>query len=156
MRLSNGFRLRGGGAFLAIALLAVAIMALPAIGKDGSGSGLNGPRPAGTIESFEDGELVVALAKGGTISAKVLRRTKIRCGHHRDGGDRRRARRGGNDDPAQHDVGDDSPSGSGHDSGRRGHCNADDLVPGATVIRAEIVLTHGIAAYEKIALRPAA
>ena len=80
MRL-QGNRLRAGGTMLAAALLAVAILALPAIGKNGENSS-NGPRAAGTIESFdsESGELVVALGGGGTISAKVVRRTQIRCG----------------------------------------------------------------------------
>lgn len=157
MRPKHGFRLRAGGMVLTAALLAVAILALPAIGKNGGG-GSKGPRAAGTIESFEDGQLVVALAKGGTISAKVVRRTKIRCG--RDGRDHRRSRRGS--DRGQGASGGEAPQSQPadadgrRDKGRRGRCNAGDLVPGATVKRAEIVLTHGKALYKKIGLLPAA
>lgn len=136
MRPQHGFRLRAGGMVLTAALVAVAILALPAIGKNGSGDGSKGPRAAGMIESFdpESGQLVVALGEGGSISAKVVRRTKIRCGrggHRNDVAERR-------------------------NRGRRGHCNAGDLVPGATVKRAEIVLTHGKALYKKVGLLPAA
>lgn len=40
----------------------------------------------------------------------------------------------------------------GHRPGHR--CNAGDLVPGAVVVRAEIVLTHGNAFYARIGLLP--
>lgn len=157
MRL-HGNRLRAGGTMLAAALLAVAILALPAIGKGGENSG-NGPRAAGTIESFdnESGELVVALGEGGTISAKVVRRTRIRCGRSHHGANHQRRARRGADDPTTHDANDDSNGGAGGgNKGRRGHCNVDDLVPGATVMKAEIVLTHGKAIYKKVGLLPAA
>lgn len=152
----QGNRLRAGGTMLAAALLAVAILALPAIGKNGEGNG-SGPRAAGTIESFdkESGELVIALGEGGTISAKVVRRTRIRCGRHRHGANHQRRARRGSGDPATHDAGDNN-GGNHANQGRRGRCNVDDLVPGATVKRAEIVLTHGKAIYKKVGLLPAA
>jgi len=144
---TRGFRLRIGGTMLAAALLAVAILALPAIGKGGGNGDSGGPRAAGTIESFdsESGELVVALSKGGTISAQVVRRTRIRCGRDHRGergeskGATKRNRRGAKGN-----------------RGRRGHCTVDALVPGTTVKRAEIVLTHGQALYRKVGLLPAA
>lgn len=63
------------------------------------------------------------------------------------------------DDRGEHgaqgdEQGDDHPG----DHGDRGHhgrrCNAGDLVEGAVVMRAEIVLTHGKALYKKIGLLP--
>lgn len=153
----HGSRLRAGGTMLAAALLAVAILALPAIGKGGENSG-NGPRAAGTIESFdnESGELTIALGEGGTISALVVRRTHIRCGRDDHGAKHQRRARRGADDPATHDAGDNNGGAEGGNNGRRGHCNVDDLVPGATVMKAEIVLTHGKAIYKKVGLLPTA
>lgn len=204
MRQHGYKRGRLGGVLLAVALGAVAMLALPAIGVGKRGHDGHGPRPAGTISSFdpETHMLTVDLAKGGEISALVVRRTHIRCGEdgrrHRRRGHRRG--RGGDDAsasrradadegrsaPSESDGGDavgdgrgvrgqDEPGddrggrglepgednhaqgehhrGRGHDHGRHG-CNAGDLVEGATVIRAEIVLTHGKAIFKKIGLLP--
>lgn len=201
---AHGKRARLGGVFLAVALAAVAILALPAIGLGKHGSDdRNGPRPAGTVSSFdnETGELTVDLGGGGTISALVVRRTQIRCGrgrHHLRGGKHRRghgagaSRRGhGEDgeDRGEDELGDDRggrgdgeagedeagedrggrgfepgddrgnhAAGEDHRGGGHGHhgrrCNAGDLVEGAVVMRAEIVLTHGKALYKKIGLLP--
>lgn len=197
---AHGKRARLGGVLLAVALAAVAILALPAIGigKHG-GDDRNGPPAAGVVSSFdsETGELTVALGDGGTISALVVRRTQIRCGrgrHHLRGGKHRRrhaagvSRRGqgeagedrgedelgddrgghGEAEPGEDrggrglepgddrggdaaEAGDDDRSGHGH---RGGRCNAGDLVEGAVVMRAEIVLTHGKALYKEIGLLP--
>ena len=176
---SHGKRARLGGVLLAVALAAAAILALPAIGlsKNGSDKGA-GPPPAGTIESFdtETGELVVDLADGDTISALVVRRTKIRCGkgrRHRGRHGAAASRRGESepgDDRGRHseeepggdqggrgpESGDDGvESGDHHGRGHHGErCNTGDLVEGAVVMRAEIVLTHGKALYKKIGLLP--
>lgn len=173
----HGYRGRLGGVLLAVALGALAMLALPAIGIGKHGSDHHGPRPAGTISSFdkETGVLTVALAKGGEISAMVVRRTHIRCGESR----RRHLRRGGSDDQTVDDRGGRGAEEPGEDRGDRGHepgegnhvqgdgpqqghhghrgrhgCNAGDLVEGATVIKAEIVLTHGKALFKKIGLLP--
>jgi hypothetical protein len=182
MKRSIGKRARIGGGLLAVALAALAL-ALPAIGLSKQG-GDRGPRAAGTVQSFdpETGELVVDLAKGETISGLVVRRTRIRCGegrkhHPRWRRHRRRhgasaSRRGegivGSDREAGNqptDVRGDRGVGPGedhgeqngegtHDQRRDDRCNVDDLVPGAVVMRAEIVLTHGKAIYAKIGLLP--
>jgi len=201
MRRIDGNRARLGGVMLAAALAAAAILALPGVGLGKNGKG---PRPAGTIKSFdaESGELLVDLAKGGEISGLVVRRTRIRCGEegrkhrrrhrlrkrgHRkaasasDRGERESGqdRRGPEDEVGddrggpESEVGDDrggpeSEVGDGrgrpagedgehnhrHGDGRHGHCNAGDLVEGATVMRAEIVLAHGNAFYKAIGLLP--
>jgi hypothetical protein len=173
MQRSDGNRARLGGVLLTAALGAVALLALPGIALTHD----KADRPAaGTIESFdtETGELVVDLAKGDTISGLVVRRTHIRCGdkgrhhgHHlkrRRGGKSASASRRGPDDAA-HGVrdsvpGEDRPGDDGTAPGRSENpgqgaersdrCNVEDLVPGAIVKRAEIVLTHGNAFYKKI------
>jgi len=211
MRGPKGNRARLGGVLFAVALGALVMLALPAIGVGKHGSDDRGPHPAGTISSFDNEThvLTVDLAKGGEISALVVRRTQIRCGE--DG--RRHRRRGhgrgrGGDDASASRRGSDSgednsgPGGGGDDDelgddrGRRnedepgddrgdrggrggrglepgednhvhgddrahgedhhgrGGCNAGDLVEGATVMRAEIVLTHGSAFFKKIGLLP--
>lgn len=183
-------RARLGGVLLAAALAAAAILALPGVGLGKNG---HGPRPAGTIESFdpETGELIVDLAKGETISGLVVRRTRIRCGEdgrrhrRRHRGRRRRSGKGaaasrrgdverGDDRGAPEDeAGDDrgirgdepgddrgrrhgkpGDEGDRGDSDRGDRCGVEDLVEGAVVIKAEIVLTHGNAFYRKIGLLP--
>jgi hypothetical protein len=187
MKRSTRKRARIGGALLAVSLAALAL-ALPTIGLSEEGG--QGPRAAGTIKSFdpETGELVVDLAKGGTISGLVVRRTRIRCGkgrrHHRRGrrhrrrqgasvslrgvreiGDDRRAGDAPSDVRGDRGIepGDDrggqggEPSGDAHGHGHGHHgdrCNTGDLVPGAVVMRAEMVLTHGNAFFKEIGLLP--
>jgi hypothetical protein len=96
--------------------------------------------------------------------------TASRRGAAEPGDNRRGNDRGGN---AEDEVGDDrgrrglepgdghgnhGVAGEDHRGGRShpdGRCNAGDLVEGAVVMRAEIVLTHGKALYKKIGLLPA-
>jgi len=203
----HGYRVRLGGVLLAVALGAIAMLALPAIGIGKRGHDDHGPRPAGTIASFdrETHVLTVDLARGGEISALVVRRTQIRCGEdgrrhrrrghrrgHGHGGDGVSFSRRGSDSGedrsgpggggSEDEVGDDRGGrgedevggdrggrgpepgeddhvhgedhhGEGHDHGRHG-CNAGDLIEGAIVMKAEIVLTHGDAFFKKIGLLP--
>lgn len=189
----HGYRGRLGGVLLAVALGALVMLALPAIGIGKRGHDGHGPRPAGTISSFdpETHVLTVDLAKGGEISALVVRRTQIRCGEDgrrhrrhgqgqgqgddhasasRRGSDSAEGRDGGGEDEVgeargEDEVGDDHGGrglepgeddrvhDEGDDRGRHG-CGAGDLVEGATVIKAEIVLTHGKAFFKKIGLLP--
>ncbi len=82
MRRLHGNRAKLGGTLLAVAA-ALAILALPGLA---TGHGRHHDHgPAGTVESFdpETGVLSVALAKGGTVSGLVVRRTRIRCGEGR-------------------------------------------------------------------------
>jgi hypothetical protein len=176
MKRPHGNRARLGGVLLAVALGALALLALPAIGSSPESDSDHSPPAAGTVASFdsETGELVVDLADGGSISALVVRRTQIRCGErpdhlhghghrghrasasHRDGGESgedhgERGLKPG-EDRGHHgaESGEDH-----HDHGHHGErCNTSDLVEGAVVMHAEIVLTHGKALYKKIGLLP--
>lgn len=175
----HGNRARLGGVLLAVGLGALALLALPALGI---GKGGDGPRAAGTVESFdrETGLLVVDLAKGRKIAGLVVRRTKIRCARH----DRRHQRARRRAQAAQRDVapdrvapaadrerGEEPPRRDGEgaevdaeapelgeepgtDKRRPKRC-IDALVPGAVVKRAEMVLAHGNAFYKKIGVLPA-
>lgn len=193
MKRPHGNRARLGGVLLAVALGALALLALPAIGLSHNSDGDHSPPAAGTIASFnpETGELVVDLADGETISALVVRRTQIRCGEgpHHFRGHRHAATashrgesgpsddRGTPGDEVGDDHGDrglesgddrhgdqpdddrgvhgDEPGEDNHDHGHHGErCNTGDLVEGAVVMRAEIVLTHGKALFKKIGLLP--
>lgn len=137
MELSEGNRTRLGALVLTVALGACALLALPGlgIGKDNPPGG----EPAGTIESFdpETSQLVIDLAKGDTISALVTRQTHVRCGEEDRGrhGRRHSMRRGGSGDE------------------RSERCR-DQLIAGAPVKGAVIVLAKGNAAYKDIGLVP--
>src|ERR1700741_291287 len=166
---AHGNRARFSGMLLAVALAAIAILALPAIGfGEHSSDNGNGPRPAGTVASFDadSGELIVNLADGGSISALVVPRTQVRCGegaHHlHEHGHHRATVSHRSEDELGDDHGGHGEEASGNDQGENdddhGHhgerCNVSDLVEGAVVMHAEIVLTHGKALYKKIGLLP--
>jgi hypothetical protein len=184
----HGKRRRLGGVLIAVALGAIAMLALPAIGVGKHGND-DAPRAAGTVGAFDPGTgaLTVDLADGGSITALVVRRTQIRCGKGptrlrghgarssrrgaEEPGDRGRSGepepgddRGGRglepgDDRGQQGERPQGPSalgdGGAHGRGHHGErCNASDLVPGAVVMKAEIVLTHGDALFKKVGLLP--
>jgi len=174
----HGKRRRLGGALIAVALGAIAMLALPAIGVGKHGND-DAPRAAGTVGAFDPGTgaLTVDLADGGSITAQVVRRTQIRCGKgptHLRGHGARSSRRGeeepgddrgrggepepGDDRGQQGERPQGPPAlgdGGAHDRGHHGErCNASDLVPGAVVMKAEIVLTHGEALFKKVGLLP--
>lgn len=169
MRSTGGYRIQLGGVLL-LAALGTLVLALPGLGMGKQGA----PRAAGTIESFdrESGLLVVDLSEGRKAAGLVVRRTHLRCG---EGNQRLRGTRSG---PARDDDvrGASSPDDDGTpDQGRgdaagddrgaddnRGHSNErrrtrclDQLVPGAVVMRAEIVLAHGNAFFKKLGVLPA-
>jgi hypothetical protein len=99
MRTQSGIRALPGRLLLAVALGAIAVFAIPAIGSAHKGHHHGTSDPAGTVKSFdsESGLLTVDLNERCDISAHVNRRTKIRCDedreHHR--GHRRHHRRHG-------------------------------------------------------------
>lgn len=187
----QGNRARLSGVLLAAAA-ALAILVLP-----GLASGHRSHDPlgdAGTISSFdpETGVLTIDLAKGGSISGLVVRRTHIRCGDDRgrhrghghglrperrgvgatnsnrgsgSGGDEVEDEHGGEDesgdDRGRHGESADDPA--GHDGTAPGRsegaehssrCTVDDLVAGATVKVAELVLIDGNAFYRLVGLEP--
>ncbi len=173
MKLQRGKRARLGWTLL-VAIAAVAILALPSLAS-GHDRG-HKPADAGVIGSFDadTGVLAIDLAKGGTISALVVDRTQIRCGrphrrHHRGRGHGRsqRPNRGGEDGPGGEGRGprqegenppghDGTPPGSSEDPGRGAEhsagCGTDNLVPGTTVKKAEIVLIDGAAYFRVVCL----
>jgi len=180
MNRRHGYRRRLGGVLLAAAA-ALAILALPGLAASHNRDH-DPPGDAGTIQSFdsETGVLAIDLANGGTISGLVVRRTHIRCGnkgrHHRRHRGRHRGRHKGRavsasrrrgtddvrstrgprdgDDPPGHDgtaPGRSEEPGQGADRSDR-RCNTDDLVPGATVKIAQMVLINGNAYYKLVGL----
>jgi hypothetical protein len=111
---------------------------------------LNGTQgeAAGTIASFDPatGKLVINLAGGETISGLVTEDTRIDiesdeggCDHHSGPGDRQRL----------HGWDDGGSWGDDHDG------STADLVPGATVENAVLIIAGGHATFVKIELGPA-
>jgi hypothetical protein len=73
---------RLGGVLVAVALAALGLLALPALGTGNDPDSADAHRAAGKIESFDrqTGLLVVDLFKGRKIAGIVVRhRTEVRC-----------------------------------------------------------------------------
>jgi hypothetical protein len=81
MRGQRGIRALPGRLLLAVALGALALFAIPAVGFADHGHHHGHSDPAGTVKSFdqETGVLVIDLAEGGDIEGLVNDRTRIRC-----------------------------------------------------------------------------
>lgn len=173
-------RARLGGVLLAAAA-ALAMLALPGLAASHSRNH-DPAADAGTIQSFdpETGVLTIDLANGGSVSGLVTARTHIRCGddrgRHRGRHGLRQQRHGkrrhpasashaggregngrgnghSNDDPPGHDG--TAPGRSEHPgkgAEHSGRCRADDLVAGAPVRLAVLILIDGNALYKHIAL----
>jgi hypothetical protein len=174
MNRPHGNRARLGRVLLAAAA-ALAILALPGLAASHDRNH-EPPGDAGTIQSFDaaTGVLAIDLANGGSVSGLVVRRTHIRCGdegrHHgrhrgRGKGEASASRRGGPEDERSgrdNEAGEDPPGhdgtppgsseGPGQGAEHSDRCNVDDLVPGATVKVAELVLLDGNAFYKLVAL----
>jgi hypothetical protein len=123
----------------------------------------DGDEDAGTVASFEGGVLTIALAKGGTLSAKVTDDTEIECDD--DAGDDRGHEHGdddedgdghhGDDDVAHHagDHGDDEGEHDDHGGDDENeHCGAEALVAGTKVLEAELKVTGGEAVWTDVEL----
>jgi hypothetical protein len=187
MNRPHGNRARLGAVLLAAAAI-LAMLALPGVAASHDHHH-EGAGDAGTIQSFdpETGTLIVALAKGGSVSGLVTPRTHIRCdehGHHghrhdglrhrghagatasRDGSGSEHGGRGPGgenpgrgeepgEDPPGHDG---TPPGNSEDPGEgaehSARCTTEDLVAGATVQFAELVLFDGNAFYKTVGLAP--
>jgi hypothetical protein len=108
---------------------------------------------AGTVASFADGTLTIALNNGSTVSGAVTDDTVINCipseptattAHH-----------GGWGDDEGDDRGDDGDRHDGHCGGQAA-CDASDLVPGAVVHVAILKLGSEGAEFKLVLLRKAA
>jgi hypothetical protein len=174
MNRPHGKRARLGGGLLA-AVAAMAILALPGLAASHNRDH-EPPGDAGTIQSFdpETGVLVIDLANGGDISGLVNKRTHVRCGppprrghggpgpSPRRGSESGRPGHGPGGPGASHEAGEDPPGhdgtapGNSEDPGKgaehSAHCNVDDLIAGATVKVAELVLVNGNAYYRMVGL----
>jgi hypothetical protein len=112
--------------------------------------------PAGTISSFdpETGVLTIDLADGGSISGLVTDETRIEtggdCRHGEHGDDERRSRKVGAR-ALRHHFGDNDRG--RHHGWHHGHEGGiDDLVAGAVVDDAILVLDDGKAVFAKVEL----
>jgi hypothetical protein len=135
-------------ALIAVGLLAVAI-AGPATAHDHRG--FDDDDPAGTISSFDpaSGQLVIDLSDGGSVAGIVTRRTWIKSDRDESCDDERRGR-------LLHDWcrnGAKASSGGEHGwSHGHGRGDTDDLVAGAVVEDAILVLVDGKAIFAKVDL----
>lgn len=175
MNRPHGNRARLGGVLLA-AVAAIAVLALPGLASSHDRHH-DHPGDAGTIQSFdpETGVLTIDLANGGSVSGLVVTRTRIRCGGgHGHGHDLRHPRRahgagvsrrgggevenesnhqGRGEDPPGHDgTPPGNSEGPGQGAEHSARCTIDDLVAGATVKIAELVLIDGSALYRLVGL----
>jgi hypothetical protein len=124
----------------------------------------DGDEDAGTVASFENGVLTIALAKGGTISATVTDETEVECDD--DAGDDRGEDEG--DDENGDDEGEDEAEDSAHASGdgdddegehddhggdaQNEDCGAEALAAGARVLEAELKVIGGEAVWTSVEL----
>lgn len=122
----------------------------------------DGEENAGTIDSFEDGVLTIALAQGGKLSARVDGDTEIECHTPGDLKSRGHSSSLGDDDGPNHDAEDehgdhDDGDADGDDVHEHGEddddeCGADALSPGTKVHEAELELTSKGTRWEELEL----
>jgi len=181
MNRPHGNRARLGGMLLA-AVAALAMLALPGIAASHDrGHDHAGDAGTIQSFDPETGILVVDLADGGSISGLVVSHSKIRCDHGRHHGHRhglleprrgaKASHRGGHEDEDEdnhsgpgrdHEAGEDPPGHDGTPPGKsegpgkgaeHSHrCTTDDLVAGATVEVAELVLIDGKAYFRLVVI----
>jgi hypothetical protein len=113
----------------------------------------DGDENAGTVATFTGGVLTIALAKGGTLIAKVTAETEIECGDD--------AAQASTDGPGDDDEGEDDDQHGDHgdddgdhhgDDGDDEECGADPLTAGRQVEEAELKTQGGEAVWEKVEL----
>ncbi|HSS34011.1 MAG TPA: hypothetical protein VLL27_12095 [Solirubrobacterales bacterium] len=111
--------------------------------------------PTGTISSFDadSGVLTIDLTDGGQVSGLVTDETSIEtgsgCRHGDHGDDERRGRKAGG---LRHGDDGDHNHGWHHGWWHHGEGSTDDLVPGAVVDNAILVLADGKATFVKVEL----
>ena len=140
--------------------------------RDSDDDGIeDGDENAGTIASFADGVLTIALAQGGELSATVDDDTEIEC-HTRADLKRTAHRSSGGDDGPGDAEGDGNHEDGDHEDGEHGdddgddanehgdddddRCGADQLKEGTLVHEAELELTSKGKHWEELELIPAA
>jgi hypothetical protein len=127
----------------------------------------DGHENAGTVQSFTNGVLTIALASGGTVSGNVVAGvTEIECrsatptarASHDDGDDDERGddNRGpsansGPGNASDVDQGDDDNDGDDEDE-HEGNCTSADLTPNTVVREAELKLGDGGATFREVEL----
>lgn len=94
----------------------------------------DGDEHPGTVASFEDDVLTIALANGGTLTAAVTDDTEVEC-----------------DDDADDDHGHHG-HGRGHGDDENEDCGTDALVAGAKVLEAELEVRDGAAVWKEVEL----
>jgi hypothetical protein len=114
----------------------------------------------GTVASFENGELTISLANGGSVSGMVTDETEVKCdddpgddrGHDEgdDEGDHHGDGDHGDDDSAMAADGDHGDHGDDHEDGE--DCGSDALVAGAKVLQAELKIRNGEAVWDEVEL----
>ncbi len=126
------------------------------------------PTPAGTVASFKEGVLTITLADGSTVSGKVTERTGLDCvseesapaGGHDDqgGGDDQLGRLSGENGGPKFAHKSDWQGGDGQgddqddDQGTQAPCTTEQLVPGAKVAAAELLIGMGGSVWQEIVL----
>jgi hypothetical protein len=138
--------------------------------SDDDGVG-DGAEHSGHVTSFENGVLTIALDGGGSVTGKVTDATRIECGEHAattsrndegddNSGDGDHSGPGRGDDANEpgDDQGDDEPGDDdgndepGDDHGNDANCTAANLVSGAVVREADLVIRDGAATFRKVEL----
>ena len=127
MRGQRGIRALPGRLLLAVALGALALLAIPAVGLADHGHHHGHSDPAGTVKSFdqETGVLIIDLAEGGDIEGLVTDRTRIRCRNDNNGHESRRHNRRHGRGATASDSG-PGRDGSGRDGDNSGPGNSAD------------------------------
>jgi hypothetical protein len=113
----------------------------------------DGDEDAGTVASFEGDVLTIALAKGGTLSAKVTDATEVECDD--DAGDDRGHHHGDDDHGDDHHGGHSDDDGEHDDHGgdaENEDCGTDALVAGTKVLEAELKVIGGEAVWTSVEL----
>ena len=97
MRGQRGIRTIPGRLLLAVALGALALFAIPAVGSAHNGHHHGNSGPAGTVKSFDaaTGLLTIDLTEGPDVSGLVVDRTRVRCANEREDNRGRHDRRHG-------------------------------------------------------------
>jgi hypothetical protein len=130
MRGQRGIRTIPGRLLLAVALGAMALFAIPAIGSAHNGEHHGNSDPAGTVKAFDadTGLLTIDLNDGGDISGLVVDDTRIRCADDREDNHRhgRHHRRHGHHATASDSGPGRDGSGSGDDNSGPGNSADDD------------------------------